>query len=222
MSRLPASECYCTDEDLYVAAPGDFAQLAPASQVIARGADGVTTLGAWTLTSTAVNFQTQGVALGHVVQLTGPANVYKSPDLLVVQSVSTTTATLRRAGLTAGIGQTPPTATAVVFVVSTLYPQIERASYDLNRRLGIDANVGGRGYSDLYDPRELQGATVALVLSRQYRDMARHAGNSDDFTAKAKSHMADFERIVLRIDQLLKDAIERRDEPPLRTLRLSR
>ena len=84
------------------------------------------------------------------------------------------------------------------FIIGTLYPQIERASYDLRKTFDLDDAVPGRQFSDMYDPREMQEACMALVLSRQYRDMARHVGKMEDFYEKSKNHQADYTRIVQR------------------------
>ena len=199
-----STSLYCSDEDLLIAAPGDFGQLVPLAQTIAKATDGVFTAtagGSWTLSSASTNFATQYVAVGHVLQIRGPQGVYPATDMLAVTSVSGTGIALRRPGMPSGMGNPPGPAagvTGVTFLVGSLYPQIERASYDLRKTFDLDDLVPGRQFSDMYDARELQEACIALVLSRQYRDMARHVGKMEDFYEKSKNHQADYMRIVQR------------------------
>jgi hypothetical protein len=220
MSRIDAAQLYATDEDLLIAAPGDFSQLVPVFQRIASGTDGALTAGSFNLTSS-VNFQAQGVAGDMVLQLRGPVTTFKSPEPMVVASVAGTTVTLRRAGLDAGQGQPPASAslTNVEFLVATLRPQIERATYELNQRFGIDNRVRGRSFADFYDVRELQDACVMMVLAKQYRDMARQAGREDDFSAKAKMHDASLAAIINRVQLHMKGSEETKVVNQVRVVR---
>ncbi len=200
-----STSIFCTDEDILVACPGDFAQLIPVSQVLAQATDGVFAAaagGSWVLSSASVPFFSIGISPGHVVQLRAPQATFPSAVCLVVDSVGANSVTLRRAGLPASFGQPiGPAAglTAVGFLIGTLYPQIERASYDLFQQFHLDDNVSGLTFSDLYDSRQLRDACVSLVLSRQYLDMARHVVKSEDFAAKAKVHSTDFDQTSSRI-----------------------
>ncbi len=206
-----SSALYCSDEDLCVAAPGDYGQLVPLSQTLARAADGMFAAaagGSWVLTSASTNFSVQCVALGSIFQIRGPQTAYPSTDLLAVTAANNSSITLRRPGMPSGMGNPPGPAAGlggVQFLVGTLYPQIERASYDLRKTFDLDDLVPGRQYSDMYDPRELQEACIALVLARQYRDMARHVGKMEDFYEKSKNHQADFLRIVQRTQLHMKN-----------------
>jgi hypothetical protein len=206
-----STSLYCSDEDVLVAAPGDFAQLVPLAQAIAKGKDGMFAAvsgGSWVLTSATVPFASYNVVPGQVLQIRGPQVTYPSIDLLAVDSVSGNSSTLRRPGLPSGMGSPPGPAqgvTAVEFLIGTLYPQIERASYDLRKTFDLDDSVPGRQFSDMYDPRELQEACIALVLSRQYRDMARHVGKMEDFYEKSKNHATDYQRIVQRTQLHMKN-----------------
>ena len=211
MSTGLSTSLYCSDEDLAIAAPGDFSQLIPVAQVIAKGADGIfaaSSGGGWTLTSATNNFTSQGVLSGNVLQIRGPQSSFPSTDILGIASSSGTAVTLRRPGMPAGLGQPPGPAagvTGVQFLVGTLYPQIERASYDLRKTFDLDDLVPGRQFTDMYDPRELQEACIALVLARQYRDMARHVGKMEDFYEKSKNHQADYARIIQRTQVHMKN-----------------
>ena len=199
---------YATDEDLAVRAPADFSILCPRDQKLAEGTDGAFAPTApWTLTSGSIDFSTRGIVAGQVVQLTQPLAQFRPPgEALVIDTVGPYSITLRRKGLASGAGAPPGPAaplTGVGFVIATLGPQIERASYELNRRYGIDDLVAGRRAADLYDPREICEATVLTVLYRQYVAMSREAGSPGDaFAGKAglvKSELDDLlARIVVR------------------------
>lgn len=178
---------YATDENIAIFASGDFATLSPHWQKLAHGVDGVFAAEApWLLTSAAVDFAAAGISAGHVVLLRKPASVFKgSGELLAVDSVNAQGAVLRRLGAPLNTGQppAPPSgATGVEFLITTLGPQIEEASFDLNRRFGIDPNVPGRAPSDVYDLRDLRQACVLTVLAQRYAAETR--GGEGDFALK--------------------------------------
>ncbi len=211
MAGTLSTSVYCSNEDLLVAAPGDYRELMPVSQMVARAKDGVFAAvagGSWVLQSATVPFLSYAVAAGHVTILTGPVSAFPTPEAVIIESVTSGSVTLRRLSLPAGMGQPPGPvagATGVGFMIGTFYPQIERASYDVRKALGMDDGTPGLSTADLYDARELQQATIALVLARQYRDMARQAGKDQDFWAKAKAHQADFDQIIQRTKATLVD-----------------
>lgn len=188
---------YTTDESVAIRARGDFVTLCPDWQKLAYGTDGVIDSGSpWVLTSATVNFETNGVESNHVIQLKKSGTTRASGDILAVDSVSGGSITLRRFGKDAGIGQPPTPATDIEFLISTLDPQIEEASFDLNRRFGIDPNILGKSPSYLYDMRDLRQATILILLKHSY-------------TAEARSKDGDFWGKVLQIDQELTDVISR-------------
>lgn len=195
---------YATDEDVALRASADFGLVCPKDQVIAAGTDGVfDPTSRWTLASPSVNFSQQGVAPGQIVQLLGPTSTFRPPgDMLVVDTVSPQFITLRRKGQSAGVGQPPGTmtgATGVEFLIATLGPQIEIASYDLNRRFGIDDLIAGRRLSDLYDAREVREAVVLTVLRQRYRDLSRDGDASHDaLAAKSEAMQSELETLLAR------------------------
>jgi hypothetical protein len=206
MARIPAARLYATDEDIYIASSGDYTYLVPQGNVVARGTDGVFAAdpprGSWILTSASADFEVQGVADGMVCQITAPLNVFKSPDLCIVSSAVGSSLTLRRPGLDAGEGDPPgPIAgiAGVTYLIATLRPQIEHATFELNNAIGIDETVAGRTYADIREPRELQSACVSLVLWRQYLAAARNSTKWDDSMAKAKMYEQDYKSIVARL-----------------------
>ena len=108
----------------------------------------------------------------------------------------------RRKGQAAGIGQpaSPPVGVSgVEFTALTLGPQIVRASYDLNRRYGIDDLIAGRRSCDLFDPQEVREATVLTVLYRQYLEMSRGPQEkADTFAAKSSLYRQELDDLLAR------------------------
>jgi hypothetical protein len=195
---------YATDEDLAIRAAADFPILCSKDQKLAAGSDGAFgPTDPWTLTSDTVDFAAAGLGPGQVVQLLGPVSSFRPPgELLVVVSVGPGGVTLRRKGQAPGVGQPPGLGSlaGVEFLVATLGPQIERASYDLNRRYGIDDLIAGRRSSELYDPREVNEATVLTVLYRQYLSMSRAADETrDTFAAKAVAFKGELDELLARV-----------------------
>jgi len=163
---------FCSDEDVALRAGADLPVLLPADQAYAAGNDGVFASGTrWLLASVSAAFSTQGVAAGMIASLSLPVRGQIVPDqTFIVDSVAVGGATLRRKGLASGAGQPPAPvggATAVPFTVSTFAPQILRASYDLDQRLGLTSS------SVLADPTQLTQACVLTVLWPLYEMAAR-------------------------------------------------
>lgn len=202
---LTLTTVYATDEDIALRAAGDFPLLCPRDQKLAEGTDGAFgPTDPWTLTSDAVDFAAQGLTPGLVVQLLKPTSLFAPPgEAFAVHAVAPGAITLRRKGQATGMGQPPGppfVQTGISFLVATLAPQIERASYDLNRRYGIDDLIAGRRSVDLYDPREVNEATVLTVLCRQYLSMSRETGeHRDTFSAKAAQVKCELDDLLARV-----------------------
>lgn len=186
-SEAQLSTVYCTDEDICIRCPADFTALVPKDQVLASGSDGVFSSGdPWTLTSASNDFQNQGVAVGHVVQLTEPAKSFGGGGVkMAVGAVNASAITLRRAGNGDGIGMPPsPPAglTGVSFAIRTFDPQIEDVCYHLNQKFGIDQSWALSDPSLIYDLRVLRQATALAVLVRAYSGDTR--SKDGDFSLK--------------------------------------
>ncbi|QEH38653.1 hypothetical protein OJF2_72590 [Aquisphaera giovannonii] len=193
---------YATDENLAVRASGDFAFLCPTWQKLAWGNDGVLAASSpWVLRSASVNLSGAGVGPGHVALLSKPTTTFKgSGELFAVDAVAGDTMTLRRLGLDSGAGQPPSPAadlSGVEFLVTTLAPQIEEASFDLNQRLSIDPLVPGRTPGDLRDLRDLRQACVLTVLTRRYAAEVR--GSQGDFALKLAETKQELGEILARL-----------------------
>jgi hypothetical protein len=178
---------YASDENVAIRASGDFSILCPDWQKLASGTDGVFSPGLpWTLTSASTMFDSAGVTCQHVVWLRKPSTAFKgSGELLAVDSSAGNSVTLRRLGASLNQGQPPapvPGLTGVDFLIATLDPQIEEASFQLNRQFSIDPNVAGRTPGDVYDLRDLRQACVLIVLAQRYAAETR--GDAGDFALK--------------------------------------
>jgi hypothetical protein len=111
----------------------------------------------------------------------------------------------------AGVGQPPSPQgglSNVEFAVRSLGPQIQLASYDLDRRFGIDDAIAGRRSVDLYDPQQLREAVVLTVLYKQYLDQSRQfagpiadqsATPGDVYAAKARIAKAELDELLDRL-----------------------
>jgi hypothetical protein len=206
---------YCNDVDCFLQAAADFPELCPASQELARGVDGVLPPGGWALSAASTNFLNQGVlpaspapagstfeAYAPVILLSGGVpSIGTNVGMQVVATNLDGSATLARPGLAAGQGSAPGGAsgrTGVAYLLRTLAPQIEWASYELNRRYGVDDVVLGRRAVDQYDPRELRLACTFLVLYRQYEAMARES-KDDTFARKSDHYKEELDDLLGRV-----------------------
>jgi hypothetical protein len=205
-TTLPSqtSPVYASDEDILVRAGGDYALLVPPWQIMATGTDGVFLTGTpWVLTSTAVNFATNGVQPNQVVWLTAPKTAFPGGGhLLAIDSVSGSSITLRRPHQDLGVGQPPGAGgvTSVAFSVPTLAQQIEEATYDIKRRFAIDDNTGtnvNRQSAWIYDQRELRIATVLTVLFDRYTQETR--SERGDFVIKAQKIRQQLDDVLSRV-----------------------
>lgn len=201
-SSDPLAIVYAADEHLAIRAGGDFATLVPEWQLLAEGVDGAFVDGSpWELVSPSADFEAGGIAPGHVVRLTKPTTAFRgSGHLLAVDSVSGSSLTLRRIGWAAGAGKppAPPDGLAgVAFSVPTLGPQVEEASFDLNRRFGIDPRTPGRSPESLLDLRDLRAACVLSVLLTRYLFESR--GDRGDFPRKADMLRAELSDLLARL-----------------------
>lgn len=198
----PLETVYCTDEAIAIRCNSDHQVLTPAANLIAEGDDGEFEPGErWTLKSASVDFEAQGVLPGALVSVDGGSDRYfkGSGSLLVADSVDGGSVALRRIGMAAGLGQPPAPAdglSGVKFRVSTLAPQIEQASDEINRRFGVDPAQAKRSPDWIYDRRELEEATMLTVLLRQY-------------TVDARTSDGDFPLKIREIKQALDGALAR-------------
>ncbi len=195
---------YATDEDIAIRAPADFTLLCPHDQVLAESADGAFAVGnRWRLTSSSLDFTSQGIRPGHIVQLLAPGPLFgPNGDLLAVESSGGDSVLLRRKGCLANQGQPPVPVEGVggiQFRVATLDPQINAAGLELDRLYGIDEFVTGRRSSDLYDLRVVRDAVVLSVLVRQYRSLSNATvSEQDTFALKADMLNAELEGLLAR------------------------
>ena len=204
---------YATDEDIALRASADFAALCPRDQVLAAGSDGAFAASdPWTLFSASADFAAFGLAPGQVARLTKPTGTFgPNGELFAIEAVGPHSIRLRRKGQPTGVGQPPAPASglaSVEFAVRSLGPQIALASFEIDRRFGIDATVAGRRPVDLYDPHELREAVVLSVLARQYLDQSRQFSGpiadpsstpGDPYAAKARLVREELDEVLDRL-----------------------
>lgn len=186
---------YAVDEDLFVVGGADWATIVPRSNRMAAGVDGVFAANQpWTLSSASNNFASQGVTAGMVVELRGPETLFRTPQYLAVETVTTSSITLRRPGSPTGEGLGPGPAagvTGVTFTIHTLKPQIENAAFTLNERYAVDPRLAGRKPSDIYDQRIFRRLTALWVLYNQYANLNR--AKTGDFADKVQWYREEYE-----------------------------
>jgi hypothetical protein len=194
---------FCTDEDIAARFRSDYPLLCDREN-LAAGTDGAFSAGSWTMTSPSNTFDTQGVARGNVLRLIGPAQTFGSAGLLfAVDSALGSTVTARRINMGVGNGLPPAQAapiSGVTFTVPTLSALIELASYDIEKRFGINDLISGRTTANLFDPREVRDVCVLTVVSRRYFDLARQADKGSDlYYAKAATTKQELTDLLDRV-----------------------
>lgn len=189
---------YCDDEAIKVRCSGDYDMLVPADQSLAAGTDGsILASSPWVLNSASASFVVAGLAAGNVVAI--KLTVHGPATHFAVVSVTTNALTFRRVGMLANQGQPPVIAnvTGLSYSVLTFGPQIEDASYDLNRRYQINDDFADRAAVYLYDPRQLRQACVLTVLMRQYATESRT--KEGDFSSKLMVVSRELDAVMARI-----------------------
>lgn len=195
---------YVSDEQVYLAAPGDFPRLVPRSGRLAAGADGaVSALDPWLLSSAAESLS--GVRPGMVCVLT----VGGREETYVVSDALAGAVRLRRPGMGDGEGRPPAPAgaAAVPFAVLTLLPQLQSAAREFDRRYGVGRLLGSS--VPAFDVAEVEGASVAYVLARAYLAATENAPQSQlqGFVAKAAFWDRQFEAAGLRVVDSVRDDV---------------
>ena len=198
---------YATSECVWIRARGDFATLTGASDQVAFGTDGAIAANAfWTLTSSTIDFNGQGVAAQDVVQLTMPKGAFPgSGRFYAVDSVSPFTINLRMIGQPTNYGQPPASAagiTGITFNVCTFNTLIEDASWDLKSRFAIDEMVPFRAspwlYTGVESPyRDLRAACVLQVLIKAFQAEVRV--KDGDWAMKLKDLKSEYNDVLDRV-----------------------
>ena len=150
----------------------------------------------WVMGSPSVDFLANGVSSNQVIHLT---KAFKGGgELLAVDSVTETFATLRWPGQGLNVGHPPGFGgkVAVEFSIRSMSAQIENACFEINERFGIDPNLAMRSPASVYDLRILRDLTVYAVLYRAYAN-----GNRDehgDWKLKVGQSKSDYDDALAR------------------------
>ncbi len=190
---------YASDEDVALVALADFPIICPTDQVIVKGTDGsFSSNDPMVLLSNSASFA--NVCEGYIVRLIRPSDWFPAPGVLCgVVSSTNQSITLRRPGLSAD--QSAPIAppgglTGVEFLVSTLQPQLERASRDLDRVLGLYPGEAHSTALESGDFDAIRNANVYLVLYQRYLAVARQGSRDTGFAAKAQTIKAELDELI--------------------------
>ncbi len=185
-------DIYATDEDVYVAAPGDFVLVVPKSSTLASGSDGVINPGTpWAFTSASNNFQAQGVTPGMILQLEGTPGVFKRPQTVAIDSVVGNVLTLHRCGFAIGQGMPPGPpagATGISFTIASLYPQLEAAAFELDQQFAVDPNLPNRQPGNMTDQRIFRRMTALWVMIQLLISENRSGDDKGDWEKKIKRY----------------------------------
>ncbi len=183
---------FASEEQLALRAPADFLAILPLEQAVASGIDGRLSPGdSWTLRSTSVDFQMQGVESGQLVRLSLATGPLPSPgQLYVVESVSGNAISIRRMGQPGGVGQPPAPLSGleeVEFLIVTFMPQLVQSSEDVASRLGL-ASVGGALCDPIRDTHTVRDLTILKVLYQLYEAASLRSESEIDGYSRLSMH----------------------------------
>jgi hypothetical protein len=199
-----------TDEDLADRVSPEFLLLAPDSECLASGTDGVfDDSDRWTLTSASNDFESQGVSAGNLCKVelvVAPVAPRTSPTtrqigLFAVASADGTSLTLRRLRKPAETGLPPgPVAggSGYTFKVESLLPQlIDGADFVASRYSITDVSQIKAGTEGL-----CRRAAKLKAIINAYAAQSRNAGDEakDDFTAQRKLYQAELDALLKILD----------------------
>lgn len=185
---------FCQAEDIAERITQDLALILPPSQILAEGTDGIIAPGEWVLSSATAAFETYGVPVGSLAILQSPGSSQSTSKVFVVSNVEGSTITLRRVGLGSGIGQPPGGAagmSGVIFSIHYLDPQINDTTTYLSMIFGIDDNIPGRRYVDIYNLNDVIEIAISRIVSMLYLNAMMNSSN-DLFKEKHAMHKAQY------------------------------
>jgi len=159
---------FSTDENLLTWEPDLFRNVAPQSQKLTQGSDGVIRHSgtAVILSAATIGLVNAGITSGHVVYLSKDMTNATLYDVCIpVKSVATSTSCLLEAKTTAC-----PTASSVTYRISSFDAQHENAHFTLCQRWGIDDDdlKTDNDEADLYNRRQLRAVSCYDVLTHVF------------------------------------------------------
>lgn len=190
---------FSTDADLLKWEPTLCRDLAVPGQRLVSGADGATS--GIEFHSDSASFTEQGVAPGHVLQMTsedgdGPACF----EILSVESQTKVLAT--QVGRTASDSVDLPAGADWVYAIDTFDPQAAEARFELLSRLGLAVDDEGLDLEELVlQPRALRRASVFATLVMIFEGQSGAAQEGRTLAAKAALYrrLYDKEMAKLRV-----------------------
>ncbi len=184
---------FSNDVDILKYEPILFSELYLPGQVLTSGTGG--TLSGTTFTATGENFTAASVIAGCVVYLqSADGSLDGAYEIVSVDSATQLTVSVVRDD-SEGSAIAPPAGTSVSYRVSTFWPQISEASFQLTAYFGIGPGNSASPYDaeDILDIEVLKLSCVFAVLSSVYAMLGSQA-KDDNFWKKSKYYQKLFEK----------------------------
>jgi len=192
---------FSSDVDLLKWEPVVFRELAPASQTLCRGEDGV--LSGTAFTAAGVSFEAAGVAAGNVIVLEDGNELDGCFEVASVDSpTQLTVSVVRESAADAPVA--PPGGTTAGYRISTFDPQAEEVAYSLLQYFGLREE--GEGAGRIVSVRALRQAAAFAVLMAVFAAGACGAGDPSGYWQKSVRYQKLFEaararaRVELDVD----------------------
>jgi len=205
---------FSTDENLLTWEPDLFRDVAPQSQKLTQGDDGVIKHSGSVviLSAPTIGLVDAGVTSGHVVYLSKEtSNTVLYDVCLPVRKVLTSLSCTLEAKAPAC-----PTASSITYRISTFDAQHENAHFRLCQAKGIDDedNMTTNDEADLYNRRQLREASVYWVLGAVFNSQS--VSEEDLYAAKADAYNTRYSdamgSMVLQWDTNDDNTVDRTDQ----------
>jgi len=184
---------FSNDVDLLKYEPILFSELYLSGQVLTSGTGG--TLSGTTFTAAGENFTAASVSAGCVVYLqSADGSLDGAYEIVSVDSATELTVSVVRDDSESS-AIAPPAGTGVSYRVSTFWPQISEASFQLTEYFGIGPGNSASSYDaeNILDADVLKRACVFAVLASVYAMLGSQA-KDDNFWKKSKYYQKLFEK----------------------------
>jgi hypothetical protein len=177
---------YSKDVDLLKWEPVLFVELAPASQTLCQGEDGV--LNGTMFSSSGAAFDEAGVTAGQVMYLNDGESLDGCYEIVSVDSATqVTVSVLRQSEEDDPVA--PPSGSEISYRVSTFDPQAEETAYDLMQYFGIETGEDEESsVGEILNQRVLRQASVFGVLNAVFAAAACGKNDVNGYWAKSQRY----------------------------------
>ena len=178
---------FSKDVDLLKWEPVLFVELAPASQTLCQGEDGM--LSGTTFASNSASFDDAGVTAGQVIYLNDGESLDGCYEIVSVDSATQLTVSVLRLS-TEDDPVAPPSGSEISYRVSTFDPQAEEVAYGLLQYFGIETGEGEESSAgEILNLRALRQASVFGVLSAVFAAAACGKNDASGYWAKSQRYL---------------------------------